>query len=142
MATFGPARFGAKQQWEFLRYAVAPGVLVRGGAPYLFKRFLQEEQPQTVVSYVDFSHSTKQDSFLVSCGFKEAAPTGPALHWHNPVSGKHVAQTSLLKVGADRLLGTSYGPREVCGMGNDEIMVAEGFLPVYTAGNRVFLYTA
>ena len=48
--------------------------------------------------------------------------------------------TSLLSIGADRILGTSYGSKKESGMDNRDIMLAEGFLEVYTAGNRVYLW--
>lgn len=140
VATFGKARFGAKEQYEFLRYAVRPGHVVHGGAGRLFKRFLEDARPESVVSYVDFNHTTAPQTFLNSLGFREEAPTGPAKVWHRLTDDKRVPQTSLLRLGADRLLGTSYGSREESGLDNDAIMVVEGFLPVFTAGNRRFVW--
>lgn len=137
VATFGASRFGASSQYEFLRYAVAQGTVVHGGAGKLFERFLSDAQPTSVISYVDFDHSTGP-SFLSGLGFVEGNPTAPALVWSK--KDRRVASTSLLMRGADVLLGTSYGSREESGMNNEDIMRAEGWLRVHTSGNRVFLW--
>lgn len=137
VATFGKSRFGSKAEHEFLRYAVARGTIIHGGAGRLFGRFLEDAQPRSVVSYVDFDHSTGP-SFLVPLGFEETEPTAPALVWSK--GNQRVTSTSLLMQGADRLLGTSYGSREKSGMNNAQIMAAEGWLRVHTSGNRVFLW--
>lgn len=142
VATFGAARFGAKEEFEFLRYAVKRGVLIHGGSGKLWKNFLDQVKPVSVISYVDYNHTTAPNLFLNGLGFHEDKTTGPALNWHSIRSNKRVPQTSLLRLGADRLLGTTYGSREESGLNNEDIMLLEGFLPVYTAGNRVFRWAA
>lgn len=141
VATFGAARFGAKADYEFLRYAVKSGFIVHGGAHRLFKAFLADANPTSVVSYISFDHTTSP-AFLGSIGFRELSPTGPSLVWHNPKTNKRVTHTSLLAQGADRLLGTSYGSREESGLDNEAIMGLEGYLRVFTAGNRSFRWDA
>lgn len=137
-ATFGTARFGAKYDYEWLRYAVKSNVIIHGGSHRLFQSFLEDVDPSSVISYVDFDHTTAPHVFLESSGFKEFSSTSPGLIWSR---GKDkVSQNSLLRLGADRLLGTTYGSREESGLNNKEIMITEGFLPVYTAGNRVFVW--
>lgn len=139
IATFGKSRFGSKFEHEFIRYAVKPGFVVYGGAGKLVSMFLEDSNSTSLVSYVDFDHTTAQSIFLLQAGFSEIATTGPGLIWHNPMDNRIVKGTSLLMQGADRLLGTSYGSREESGLDNRGIMLAEGFLPVNTSGNRVFL---
>lgn len=142
VATFGGARFGGQASHEFIRFAVAPTHRIWGGASYLFREFLREAAPEAVVSYVDYNHSTADSLFLDHLGFGELAPTGPAVVWHSLLTGKRVASSSLVRQGADRLLGTSYGKPEACGLTNEAIMLLEGFLPVATAGNRRYLWEA
>lgn len=138
VATFGKARFGAKAETEWLRYAVKSGVIIHGGANALFKHFMKEVKPASVISYVDFDHTTKPQLFLQSCGFKELKQTGASLVWSK--KDKRIYNNSLLRQGADRLLNTSYGSQKSSGMSNKAIMLKEGWLPVYTSGNRVFLW--
>jgi hypothetical protein len=136
VATFGKARFGAKAEHEWLRYAVKPNVVIHGGPNRLFSKFVDESSAKSVISYVDFDHSTAPTLFLEKAGFVEGAPTGPSLNWSK--GNERVAQTTLLKLGADRVLKTSYGSREESGLDNAGIMLLEKWLPIYTSGNRVF----
>lgn len=139
VATFAKARFKAKAEFEWVRYAVRGGAIVHGGPNRLFQAFLEDVSPDSVISYVDFNHTTAKTIFLSSCGFMEAAATGPSLVWSK--DNRRIYNNSLLALGADRLLGTNYGRPEECGMKNNDIMLVEGWLPVYTAGNRVFMWT-
>lgn len=138
LATFGPARFKAKAEYEWYRFAVKDKFIIHGGAGKLWNAFLITAKPTSVVSYIDFNHTTKQNTFLHSLNFEELRATGPSLTWHSSLSGKRIPENSLLRLGADRLLNTAYGSREDCGLNNHDIMMLEGYLPVYTAGNRVF----
>lgn len=137
-ASFGASRFGAKYDYEWLRYAVRSNTIIHGGSHRLFQAFVQELEPNSVISYVDFDHTTAPKVFLESSGFEELSPTSPGLIWSR--GKERVSQNSLLRLGADRLLNTTYGSREESGLNNKEIMITEGFLPVYTAGNRVFVW--
>jgi len=141
-ASFGRARFGAKSEFEWLRYAVSRRVIIHGGSNLLFNFFKNDVTPESVISYIDFNHTTSQYTFLNSCGFIEAKPTGPKLMWFNPRTGKLISDTSVLAIGADRILGTNYGPLDKCGMNNNQILQNEGFGRIYTAGNRVFKWEA
>ena len=136
-ASFGKNRFRKDGTMEWLRYAVRSGHIVRGGAGRLWKEFLKEADPSKVISYIDFNHTTRKETFLSSIsGWEEKAPTGPTKVWSS--RGEKIYQNSLMRLGINRLLKTSYGSREECGMGNEELMLLEGWLPIFTAGNRVF----
>lgn len=140
VATFGKARFGAREEYEWIRYAVKARAIVHGGPNRLWQAFVAEAQPVSAISYVNFDHTTAPSIFLSSCGFEEQAPTGPSLVWGK--GAERIYNNSLLRLGADRLLGTAYGSRETSGLDNEAIMALEGWLPVYTAGNRVFTWPA
>lgn len=139
VATFGASRFGSPAQWEFLRYAVRKEHLIHGGAGKLWNAFIAKENPESVVSYLDFNHTVKKQTFLNSLGFREENRYSPTLNWSK--GRAMLRETSLLKLGADRLLKTNYGSRERSAMDNHQIMILEGWLPVHTAGNRTFIWT-
>lgn len=139
VATFGKSRFNNNYDYEFIRYAVKDGYIIHGGSGKLFKSFVDHVSPSSVISYVDFSHTTG-NTFLSSLGFEEIQETGPSLIYHRIKDNKRIANTSLLSIGVDNLLGTEYGTQKESGLSNSEIMILEGFLPVYTAGNRVFVW--
>lgn len=124
---------------EFLRYAVKRGHIIHGGVERLWKNFLETYSPRSVISYLDFNHTTRKDNFLTSLGFREMPDHAQVLCWSKGSS--LIRETSLLTLGADRLLKTAYGKPRDAGLDNHGIMLAEGWLPVYTAGNRNFLWT-
>lgn len=138
VATFGKARFKAKQQWEFLRYAVKRGHVIHGAAGRLWEYFLNSREPESVISYIDFNHTTRRENFLLSLGYVETGETASVLYWSK--GDRVIRETSLLALGADKLLKTTYGSREKSGLDNHGIMIAEGWLPIYTAGNRNFIW--
>lgn len=138
VASFGKPRYNANYEWEWLRYAVRRDLIIRGAAVKLFNAFNDNMHPSSVISYVDFDHSTMRDSFMRSCGFIELEPTGASVCWSQPGSLNHVRNSSLIRQGADRLLGTHYGNMDACGLTNNQIMMLEGYLRVGTSGNRVF----
>lgn len=53
--TFGKARFDKQHQWELLRYCNSLNTTVVGGASKLFKYFIQQMSPRSVVTYSDRS---------------------------------------------------------------------------------------
>lgn len=138
VSSFGKPRYNANYEWEWLRYAVRRDLIIRGAAVKLFNAFNDNMHPSSVISYVDFDHSTMRDSFMRSCGFIELEPTGASVCWSRPGSLNHVRNSSLIRQGADRLLGTHYGSMDACGLTNNQIMMLEGYLRVGTSGNRVF----
>lgn len=139
VATFAKARFKAKAEYEFLRFAVKRGYTIFGAPDKMFKAFIKEVSPKSVISYIDFNHTTT-DTFLPHMGFTEVLPTGPREVWTKKGTTKKVPITTLLSIGADRILGTNYGSPKQCGMNNVQIMEKEGWVKIYTAGNRVFVW--
>lgn len=140
VASFGKPRYNVNYEWEWLRYAVRRDLIIRGAAVKLFNAFNADKHPVSVISYVDFDHSTMRDSFMRSCGFIELEHTGASVCWSQPGSLNHVRNSSLIRQGADRLLGTHYGSMDACGLTNNQIMMLEGYLRVGTSGNRVFTW--
>jgi len=143
VATFGKSRFDSKYEYEFIRYAVRDDYIIHGASGKLFQLFLKDAKPSSVVSYVDFNHTTKKNIFLNSLGFYEMKSNGPILVHYNLKTKKKYSNSSVVKVGADRLLGLDFGNDfDRTKMNNREIMLDNGFLPIYTAGNRIFVYRA
>lgn len=141
VATFGKSRFNNKYEYEFIRYAVRGNYIIHGASGKLFKSFLKEVMPSSVVSYVDFNHTTKKHLFLNTLGFSEIKSSGPTLIHYDLKTRKKYLNSSVVKVGADRLLNIDFGKDfDRSQLNNKEIMLDNGFLPVYTAGNRIFTY--
>lgn len=51
--TFGSPRYSNNAEWELLRMATASGITVVGGASKLFKRFIADHNPKSILSYCD-----------------------------------------------------------------------------------------
>lgn len=141
VSTFGKPRFNKKYDAEWIRYAVKDGWIVYGGQQKLLERFIQDIHPKTILSYLDFNHTTTASTFMNSCGFEELKTTGPTLIWSKPNTSKKITDSFVRSRGADTAIGTHYGSMESCGMNNTQIMLQEGWVRVYTAGNRSFVRT-
>lgn len=139
VSTFSKARFNSQYDYEFYRFAIKRGYTLFGASDKMFKQFIRDAKPSSIVSYIDFNHTTT-DTFLPRMGFYEYEKTGPTAVFAKKNCRKKVPMTSLLAIGADRILGTHYGSKAKCGMNNEQIMLKEGWVKVYTAGNRVFVW--
>lgn len=134
VATYGKPRYNSNYDWEFIRSCTKAGWHVQGGISKLQKHFVKDARPKSLITYTDFSRSCGQSDESIGMDF--VGYTGPSLVWWN---GKRtVRDTSLLKVGADAVLGTHYGSKDICGMDNHDIMVKEGYNGIYDCGNKTY----
>lgn len=131
LMTFGKPRYNKKYEWELLRLCTHFDYRVVGGAERLFKFFIKQYQPTSIISYCDLSKFT--GDVYKRLGMTEAYVTSPQKVWNNHTSEK-ITDNYLRQHGADRLIGTSDGK----GTDNEEIMIREGWLPVYDCGQLVF----
>ena len=135
VSTYGPNRFSKKDaKWEWLRYCCRDGWHIYGAAQRMQGAFM-DDCGEPFVTYTDYSRSN--GGMDEAMGMRFLRYTGPTLVWWN--GDRAVRDTLLLRLGADRVLGTDYGPREVCGMDNHDIMVNEGFVGVYDCGSKVYI---
>lgn len=140
VASFAKPRFNKKYDYEFIRYAVDSQYIIYGGVNKLFQKFIKENQPDNIISYIDFNHTTKQHTFLNSLGFEEIKRNGTRKVFYRVEDNKLIDRGSLMRKGADTLLKTNYGSIEECGLNNIEIMYKENFSLYKTAGTRTFIY--
>ena len=125
--TFGTPRFHNKYEWEIIRYCSKAGINIVGGAQKLFKRFLKDENPSSILTYSDITKFT--GNIYIELGFKvtEKQITEPGYVWVKPGS-KDVL--SRYKTNIKNLSDfKSYGDTE------DEIMYNLGYYKVYDSGN-------
>lgn len=130
--TFGKPRYNKNYQWELLRLCTRPDSYVVGGAERLFKHFVRKYNPESVISYCDISKFS--GGVYERLGFSLLRQSKPQKIWSK---GKRYITDNLLRQrGADQLIGTHDGK----GTDNEEIMVREGWLPVYDCGQKVFIW--
>ena len=123
--TFGNPRYNKKFEYELIR--LCSHCYVVGGAEKLFSYFIRTYSPKSVVSYCD--KSKFRGDVYASLGFKYSG-CSISKHWFNPRTGKHILDSLLRARGADQLLGLTSGK----GTSNKELMLANGFVEIYDAG--------
>lgn len=127
--TIGKARFNSNFQYELIRLAWKDDVAVTGGTEKMFKHFLSEFNPQSIVSYCDISKFT--GNVYTRLGFKatKKSITAPNYKWVDVVDGKTMSRHQTMKSKLVEL-----------GLGEDteteaEIMQRLGYLRIYDSGN-------
>lgn len=132
--TFGKPRYNSKYEWELLRLCTKVGYSVVGGANRLFKHFLSDYVPRSIISYCDISKFGGEVYSRLGMNLEYVTP--PQKVWSK---NHHKVTDSLLRQrGYDQLFGTNYGK----GTSNEQLMIEDGWLPVYDCGQYVYSYIA
>ena len=104
--SFGKPRFTDKYEWEIIRECSKLGYQILGGKEKLWSYFLKKLNPNSVISYCDFSKFTG-DSYL-KLGFKKIGLNKPGFvwydklkhnfYWRNPYKHKEMKDSGYLKI--------------------------------------------
>lgn len=84
--TFGVARYNKKYEYELLRYCASHNVV--GGVEMLFKYFVDNYKPSSIVSYCDTSKfsgkGTSNEELILNRGYLPIYDCGQATYvWHS-----------------------------------------------------------
>lgn len=126
----GKPRFQRDYEYEIIRMCFKSGVTVVGGAQKMFKYFVDNYKPSSVLTYADISKFT--GNVYLKLGFKvirENPLTDPNYMWVNPCDNKALSRYQTMK---QKLIDLGYS-----GFGNteDEIMENLGYLKIHDAGS-------
>lgn len=132
--TFGKPRYNKKFEWELLRLCTKSDMSVVGGAERLWKKFLADYTPNSVISYCD--NAKFSGEVYTRLGMALSNVTPPNKHWYNVKTKEHITNNLLLQKGFDNLFGTDFGK----GTDNEQLMLESGWLPIYDCGQMVFTY--
>lgn len=132
LMTFGKSRFNKNCEYELLRYCSHYNVV--GGAERLFKYFIKEYKPNSIVSYCDTSKFSGK--VYDSLGFKCVKTNSPRKHWYSTKEKRHITDGLLLNQGYDRLFKENHGK----GTSNEELILNRGYLPVYDCGQATYIW--
>lgn len=127
--TFGKPRFNHKYEWEIHRLCWKFGIKVVGGTERLFKYFLREYKPKSVITYVEISKFT--GNVYSRLGFKPIKPnpiTKPNYVWVNS-DGVVLTRYQTQK---KKLVKQGFGVWEQT---EDEIMHNNKYYKLYNSGN-------
>lgn len=130
--TFGKPRFTSNQEWELVRFATKQGVSVQGGASKLFKHFVKQNNPKSIVSYAarDFS----KGNLYITLGFKHSHNSEPGYAYYDRQLNK-ISRYQAQKHKLEALLPI-YDPK----LSENDNMVLNGYYKVYDSGNMVFTW--
>lgn len=141
VATFRHPEHDQSYDMEWIRYDTRPGIRICGAPERMLRQALADNPSvQTVIGSIDFNHNTLRKTILDDCGFHGNRLTGPKLVWARCDSRKIIAGEDVAKHGAHRILGISASRYEDSRENDYNVMIREGWLPVYTSGDRIYSY--
>lgn len=132
--TFGSPRYTKRYQWELLRLCTKNDYIVVGGAEKLFKFFIDNYNPESIISYCDMSKFN--GNIYEKLGFIKQKEAPPSKHWYNPYKHQHITDNLLRQRGFDQLFNTNYGK----GTSNEELMKNAKFVEIYDCGQNTYSY--
>ena len=135
LMTFGKPRYNKNYQYELIRYCNSTYNII-GGAEKLFKFFVANYKPESIISYCDLSKFSGQ--VYEKLGFKKIRVSGASKHWYNLKTREHITDNLLRQRGFDQLFKTDYGK----GTSNDALMLEAGFVEVYDCGQATYSWKA
>lgn len=126
--SFRSPRFDHSYEWEITRYCNKDGIGIVGGAERLFKHFITENKPTSILTYIDITKFT--GNVYTRLGFKPTKDylTIPNYVWVN----KEFDVLSRYKTQKRKLLAKGLGKEEQT---ENEIMETLGYYKVYDSGN-------
>ena len=130
--TFGRSRYNKNYSVELLRMATKRGYRVVGGASKLFQYFVNTYEIYSIISYCDLS-KFKGDVYE-KIGMKHLRNSPPQEIWSKGC--EKITANLLRQRGYDQLFGTDYGK----GTSNEQLMLENGWLPVYDCGQGVYVF--
>ena len=132
LMTFGKPRYNKKYEYDLLRYCASHNVV--GGVNKLFKYFVDNYKPNSIISYCDTSKFSGKVYDML--GFKIDTVNAPSCHWYSVKENKHITDNLLRMQGYDRLFKENHGK----GTSNEELILARGYLPVYDCGQATYIW--
>lgn len=130
--TFGKPRYNKNCDWELLRLCSIKKIV--GGSEKLFKYFIKEYEPKSIVSYCDKSKFT--GNIYGKLGFKLKDKGSPRCHWFNIKVNDHITDNLLRQRGFDQLFGTNFGK----GTDNKELMRQNNYVEIYDCGQATWIW--
>ena len=135
LMTFGKPRYNKNYEYELLRLCTHKDYRVTGGTQRLYKYFIENFKPESIISYCDISKFSGE--VYDKLGFTLKSTSKPTRHWYNIKTEQHITDNLLRQRGFDQLFGTNYGK----GTSNEELMLEYGFVEVYDCGQSTYTWS-
>jgi predicted DNA-binding protein YlxM (UPF0122 family) len=140
LMTFGKPRYNKNYEWELIRYCAHKNVI--GGDEKLFKHFIQQYKPKSIISYCD--NSKFRGTTYIKLGFKLKSKGIPTCHWYNIKTKEHYTDALIRKEGFSRIIHhcEPSEDKNLTTDSNRELMLQAGFLRVFDCGQSVWIYNS
>ena len=135
LMTFGKPRYNKNYEYELLRLCSDSNYIIVGGAEKLFKYFISNYFPKSIISYCDNSKFSGDVYYRLGMSLSKYGT--PSAHWYSPELNKHITDNLLRQQGFDRLLGKDFGSFGK-NTDNEELMIFHGFVKIFDCGQSVF----
>lgn len=132
LMTFSKPRFSKKYQFELLRLCSKLNTKIHGGASKLFKHFINQFHPDSIISYCDISKFS--GNVYEKLGFKLLHQSDPNYFYFR--KNKFVSRYQAQKSKLSKLLGDDYDQNK----SEVQNMFDAGFRRYWDCGNKVYLY--
>ena len=130
--TFGKPRYNKNYEYELLRYCSCKNVI--GGAEKLFKYFITNYNPESIISYCD--RSKFNGRVYTKLTFKYLR-NRISKHWYCIEDKRHITDNLLRQRGFDQLFNTNYGKYS----SNEQLMLEYNFVEIYDCGQSVYYWS-
>ena len=135
--TFGKPRYNKNYEYELIRYCSKAKVI--GGAEKIFKAFINQYSPKSVISYCDLSKFSG-DTYI-KLGFKLLRKASPSKHWYNIKTKEHFTDALLRKQGFSRLIHHCDASEDNLETSNNrDLMISAGFVEVFDCGQATYVW--
>lgn len=128
--TMGRSRSSDDNSWELSRFCVSRNTIVTGGASKLFKHFINEYNPSTIISFSDIAHT--KGALYDTLGFANSGLVDPGYVWVDMEDNIFYNRVRCQKQNLKSLLRDD--SIDIINQTEDMIMVSHGFVKVYDSG--------
>jgi len=134
LMSFSKSRYNKAYQWELTRLCSLSGVRVTGGASKLFKFFLNQHDPKSVISYCDLRYGT--GAVYEKLGLSLSHIAAPNYYYFKPNQGILYTRMQFQKHKLASKLDIFDSK-----LSESQNMFNNGYYRIWDCGNKVFVYT-
>jgi len=136
LMTFAKPRFNKEYEYELIRFASKKFTACVGCAQRLFKHFLKEYQPNSVISYANRRWASSLSNLYKSIGFKFLRISNPNFYYFK-LDDPELKLYHRVKYQKHKLKDfPNYSPSKTA----ESIMMEAGYRRIYDSGNLVYEY--
>ena len=130
--SFGKPRFNQQYQFELIRLSFALSTKIVGGAEKMFKHFITENRPISIISYCNIAKFSGK--VYERLGFENKGLTKPNYTWVDVETGDNLTRYQTMK---HKLVEAGLGSIDES---EDQIMHRLGYSKIYDCGNLKFVW--